>query len=122
MFERPPRLVSSFDVFKDQITQSESVELDDLQEIILKKQQRLNHREIINVYNEMQNKYYFKNLIQQISIVINNTCNITKYERNPLKRPFKITQTTNKPNEVFYIDIWTYPASINSLNLVIESN
>lgn len=46
----------------------------------------------------------------EIQKVINNChiCNTAKYERNPLKIPFKITETPNAPLEIVHMDIWFY--------------
>lgn len=81
---------------------------DDIQEIILKEHIRLNHRGIKNVFEELKCKFYFKNLIQQITKIINNchVCSVAKYERRPLKIPYKTTETPTKPNQTYYIDIW----------------
>lgn len=63
----------------------------DLREIILREHLRLNHRGINALFHELKEEYFFPKLKINISRVVNNchTCNITKYDRIPLKLPLK---------------------------------
>lgn len=80
----------------------------ELQEIILEQHQKTNHRGINDVYSEIKREFYYPKLKLEIQKVINNChiCNIAKYERHPLKLPFKITETPSKPLEIVHMDIW----------------
>ena len=82
----------------------------DAREEILQEHIRLNHRGINNVIRELFSKFYIKNFKRLVTKVVNNceTCKASKYERTPLKIPFKITKTPTKPNQIFHLDIW-YP-------------
>lgn len=79
-----------------------------LQEKILEQHNKTNHRGINDVYLELKRKFYFPKLKKEIQKVINNChiCNTAKYERCPLKLPFKITETPNKPLDIAHMDIW----------------
>jgi len=80
----------------------------ELQERILDQHTRTNHRGINDVFYELKKNFYFPKLKLEVQRVINNchTCNSAKYERHPLKIPFKITETPSKPLEIIHMDIW----------------
>lgn len=77
-------------------------------ELINKTHDLLNHRGINETFSEIKDTYYIPNLKLQIAKIINNCriCNTAKYERNPYKPFYKVTETPNKPNEILHIDIW----------------
>lgn len=79
-----------------------------LHEKILEQHYKTNHRGINDVYSELKTKIYFPKLKLEIQKVINNChiCNSAKYERKPLKLPFKLTETPSKPLEIIHMDIW----------------
>jgi len=68
-------------------------------ELILKEHKNLNHRGIESIYEEIKNKVYYPNLKKFVNKVINlcSVCNLTKYERQPFKLPFRETETSRKP-------------------------
>lgn len=77
-------------------------------EVVNKTHKLFNHRGINETYEEIKNIYYAPNLKEQITKFINNCeiCNCSKYERQPLKIPYSVTETPQKPNEILHIDIW----------------
>ena len=83
---------------------------DEAIEIINKEHIRLNHRGINNVIQELERRFYIEHLRNRVQQVINNchVCSVSKYERTPVKIPYKITETPEKPRDIFHIDIW-YP-------------
>lgn len=79
-------------------------------EVILKEHIRLNHRGINNIISEIKEQVFIPKLKSLVTSIVNNcaVCNISKYERHPLKIPYKITETPSKPKQIYHIDIW-YP-------------
>ena len=67
-----------------------------------------NHAGIEKTYQTLKKDFYYPNLKNYITKLINNcnTCAISKVDRQPLKLPFELTQTPNKPRQSFYMDIW----------------
>lgn len=80
----------------------------ELKEAILQEHFKNNHRGINEVYLEIKSTLYYPNLKREITQVINNCyiCSIAKYERKPLKLPFRITETPSFKNEIIHMDIW----------------
>ena len=80
----------------------------ELQERILDQHTKTNHRGINDVFSELRKKIYYPKLKIEVQGTINNchVCNSAKYERQPLKLPFKITETPTKPLEIIHMDIW----------------
>ncbi|CAD7000909.1 unnamed protein product [Ceratitis capitata] len=79
-----------------------------LSEIIEKERLDKNHRRIQAVFEEIKTQIYNPNLKLRITQLINNCeiCNIEKYDRNPPKIPYKITETPSKPREIVHIDVF----------------
>lgn len=67
-----------------------------------------NHRGIQNVFQELKLKIYNPNLKLRITQFINNCeiCTMEKYDRNPPKIPYKITETPSRPREIIHIDVF----------------
>lgn len=82
--------------------------LSELQEVILNERERSNHRGVDVTHHTLKYKIYWPNLKKEICKVINNCsiCNLAKYDRIPLKLPFKETYTPNKCRELYQMDIW----------------
>lgn len=80
--------------------------LEDLHKIIDKKHQETNHRGIIENYEELKNEVYNPSLFKEIEKTINNceTCNRCKYDRNPIKMEYQLSETPKNINEVIHID------------------
>lgn len=79
-----------------------------LSEIIEKEHLDKNHRGIQAVFEEIKTQIYNPNLKIRITQLINNCeiCNIEKYDRNPPKISYKITETPSKPREIVHIDVF----------------
>lgn len=67
---------------------------------------KTNHRGIDETENQIKKQYYWPKQRKSIQIYINNCeiCQITKYDRNPLKLKYNVTPTTNKPFQTLHID------------------
>lgn len=80
----------------------------ELHDIILNEHQRSNHRGIDAVYKKISQKHYWPNLKSEVTKVINRctVCNIAKYDRRPLKLPFKATETPKCRQQVYQTDVW----------------
>lgn len=67
------------------------------------------HRGIAETYNRLKRNYYWPNMQQLISKIINacDICKKMKYDRNPIKPKLQLTQTSSKPFQEIYIDIFT---------------
>lgn len=92
----------------------------EMQEKILKEHLKNNHRGISCVYQTMKRKFYIPNLEHLITETINQceTCKLAKYERNPVKLPFKETETCNGPREIFSMDIWMPTTGVNYVSCI----
>ncbi|CAD7084519.1 unnamed protein product [Hermetia illucens] len=68
-----------------------------------------NHRGITENYAEMKNKFYYNGILKLITKYINNCdiCNQIKYDRNPVKPKFLISETPTDINEIIHIDVFT---------------
>ncbi|CAD7078361.1 unnamed protein product [Hermetia illucens] len=68
----------------------------------------------------MKRKFYIPNLEHLITETINQceTCKLAKYERNPVKLPFKETETCNGPRETFSMDIWMPTTGVNYVSCI----
>lgn len=67
------------------------------------------HGGITENYEGLKRKIYFKNLKILVHKYINNcdTCNKSKYDRNPIKPKFKITETPSDVNQIIHLDVYT---------------
>jgi hypothetical protein len=67
-----------------------------------------NHRGIIENYNELKDTIFFPKLKELIQKYINNCdiCNLAKFDRNPNKYKFELTETPNEPNEILHGDLF----------------
>ncbi|CAD7091739.1 unnamed protein product [Hermetia illucens] len=67
-----------------------------------------NHRGIQENFEEIKHLYYYKKIIQLITKYINNceVCNLAKYDRNPVKVEFKLTETPNDINQIVHLDVF----------------
>lgn len=76
--------------------------------IIKEEHLRNNHRGINEVFNEIKEKYYYPNLLIEITKVISNceTCNLAKHDRSPPKIPLKVTENPENFNDIVHMDIW----------------
>lgn len=77
-------------------------------EAIKKIHEKTNHRGIIENYNEMRNIYFYPKLKELIQKYINNCdiCNLAKYDRNPNKYKFEISETPTEPNDIVHGDLF----------------
>lgn len=68
----------------------QDVNADEIEEIIFKEHTINNHRGIEEVYKELIPKYFYPKIRYEITKIINNcqTCQISKYDRNPIKEHF----------------------------------
>lgn len=85
---------------EDEITQLE----------LIKTEHDLSHRGIQENTLKLKEKYYWPNLQKSVQKLINNceTCNLNKYDRNPIKVPLKLTETPEKPFQKLHMDITHY--------------
>lgn len=67
------------------------------------------HAGINENYANMKKIIYFRNLKKLIQKYINNcdVCNRAKYDRNPIKQKFQLTETPNDINQIVHIDTYT---------------
>lgn len=70
---------------------------------------KTNHRGIMETYEKLKVKYFWPKLKESIQEFINNcdVCQISKYDRHPLKPKFNLTPTACKPFEVMHKDTLT---------------
>lgn len=70
---------------------------------------KTNHRGIDETEQRIKVKYYWPNLKSSIQTYIDDceVCQISKYERHPVKIPINITPTPTKPFEIIHIDTYT---------------
>lgn len=69
-----------------------------------------NHNGINETYEHMRRKYYWPNMKDFITSIINKCeiCLTSKYERNPLKTPFKGPLLPSLPFKTLHADIFSY--------------
>lgn len=67
-----------------------------------------NHRGIIENYQELRFVHYYPKIKELIHKFINNCeiCNLAKYDRQPLKPKYEISETPTKPNEIVHGDLF----------------
>lgn len=80
----------------------------EIERIIGKYHLENNHRGINELYEELKREFYTPNMRTKITEFVNNceTCILEKYERKPIKPPFKISETPNKPNQIIHLDVF----------------
>ena len=68
------------------------------------------HRGINESLLHLQRENYFPNMKEKINKVINSctNCKLNKYDRNPPKQVFELTETPEKPLEICHSDIFYY--------------
>ena len=68
---------------------------------------KTNHRGVNETEAHLLRRYYWPNMRAAIQTYINNCelCNLTKYERNPIKMQLNETPTPTKPFEIIHIDL-----------------
>ena len=66
------------------------------------------HSGINETYYTLKEKIFFPKLHEQIQIVINNckNCREIKYDRNPIKPKYNLTETPKHKNEIIHLDIF----------------
>lgn len=83
----------------------------DIQDVIKNYHEgKSNHRGIDETEQKIKSKYYWPNLKSSIQSYINDCeiCQLSKYERNPVKIPINITPTPTKPFQIVHLDTYTY--------------
>lgn len=95
-------------IVKASLTLEEPQSLAELHDIILEKHQNSNHRGMDATYKKISSVYYYPNLKKEIAKIINRctVCNVAKYDRRPLKLPFKETETPTGRRQLYQIDVW----------------
>lgn len=80
----------------------------EMRAIIFEKHVRGNHRGVNVVQLEIANDFYFPNMKKLTNSLINEceVCNVAKYERNPVKLPFKKTEIPDGPRVIYQVDVW----------------
>lgn len=68
------------------------------------------HSGINETYKTLKEKIFFPKLVKHIQLIINNCskCQAIKYDRNPIKPKFSITETPNNKNEIIHLDVFHY--------------
>lgn len=95
----------------------DDIENEDLQDHIIKQQHdNHNHRGINEVNLEIKRNSYFPHLKEKITKYINNCeiCQTQKYDRQPIKPKFELTETAKKPLDIVHTDIF----HIQSQNII----
>lgn len=64
------------------------------------------HSGIQETYNQIKNKIYFPKLMELIHLVINqcDVCKEIKYDRNPIRLKYKLSETPTDKNQIIHID------------------
>lgn len=96
----------------------EEIEQDDL----IKNQHDLNgHRGIEEIYAQLRRHYYFPYMRSKISQYVNlcKICMENKYDRNPPKLKFEITQNPKQPLDICHADIF-YVNKTNTFFTIID--
>ena len=80
----------------------------------------MGHAGNIGTYEGIKRKIYNPDLKIEIHKIINNCdiCSSAKYDRNPIKNKFKLTETPTTINEIIHVD--TYVNSKHSLICFID--
>lgn len=78
------------------------------------------HSGIIATYENIKHKVYNPHLKLSIHKIINNChiCSSAKYDRNPIKNKFRLTETPSTTNEIIHVD--TYVNSKHSFIIFID--
>lgn len=68
-----------------------------------------NHRGILENLTELKDQYYWPNMKETVTKVVNNCelCQLNKYERRPNKMPFEETPTPTEPFEHLFLDLFS---------------
>lgn len=79
-----------------------------------------NHRGINEMFEHVKRSVYFPNLKQKINAFVNQCeiCKLHKYERNPPKIEFNITQTPKLPLEICHVDIFFFKKNEPILTII----
>lgn len=66
------------------------------------------HSGVDENYRGLKNKIYYTNLRELINSVINacNICKMAKYDRQPIKPKYQVTETPKDVNEIIHTDIF----------------
>lgn len=69
---------------------------------------RNNHRGINEVYSELKLKLFYPNMRELTHRFINQCeiCQLAKFDRNPPKIPFEVSETPKNFNDIVHMDIW----------------
>lgn len=88
------------------------IESDEQEELIRNCHRDRNHRGITETYLYLKRDFYFPQMQSLINKTINNCeiCQTLKYDRNPPKLKFQLTETPSKPLDILHIDIYTINA------------
>lgn len=102
-------LNSSFDLVKCNTLLEDVTSTDEQKETIKKyHESKTNHRGTLETETRIRLTYYWPKLREDIQDYINqcDTCQINKYDRNPIKPKFMITPTPTKPFEIVHLDLF----------------
>lgn len=77
-------------------------------QIALFHKNEVGHSGIIPTYEGMKKKIYHPNLKTEIWRIINNCeiCSCAKYDRNPIKKKFCLSETPSATNEIVHVDVY----------------
>lgn len=80
------------------------IESDEQKELIRNCHEDRNHRGITETYLYLKRDFYFPQMQRLINKTINNCeiCQTLKYDRNPPKLRFQLTETPSKPLDILY--------------------
>ena len=83
-------------------------EKDKQEEIIRNYHNKSNHRGINETNEHLKREYYFPNMKELITKIINNCeiCSKYKYERTVKKLKYELSETPDKPLDILHIDIY----------------
>lgn len=84
-------------------------EKDEQERIIREYHNKSNHRGITETLTHLKRQYYFPEIKNTITKIINNceTCSELKYDRKKNLTKYEITETPYKPLEILHIDIYS---------------
>lgn len=68
------------------------------------------HRGINENYARLKRRYYWPNMCKNVNQYVNECvlCNKVKYDRQPIKVPFQVTPTPNRPFQTLMLDVFSF--------------
>lgn len=98
----------SLKVYKSNIKLTDITDKNEILTIIKEEHLKNNHRGIKETFNEIKLLYFYPDMLKLITKVINNCeiCQLAKFDRQPYKIPYQISETAKEINDIVHMDIW----------------